>query len=187
MPEDIKKLTKNLSITLVDAITVLMGAIIIAISSQISIPLPNGVPITLQTFTVALVGYCLPTKKSIKIILTYLLLGIIGIPVFAQGKAGIQVLFGLTGGFLFGFIFFILLCSKAKNAKHIVTQIALSVAGLLLCHLFGSIQYSILTPNNLIQSILLVSLPFLVKDGISVLLAYMVSKKANFNIGKQEK
>lgn len=53
MPEDIKKLTKNLSITLVDAITVLMGAIIIAISSQISIPLPNGVPITLQTFTVA--------------------------------------------------------------------------------------------------------------------------------------
>lgn len=68
-----------------------------------------------------------------------------------------------------------------------MTQIVLSAAGLLLCHLFGAIQYSILTPNNLIQSILLVSLPFLVKDSISVLLAYMVSKKANFNIGKQEK
>ena len=136
---------------------------------------------TLQTFTVALVGFSLSYKKGIKAIISYLFLGIIGVPVFAQGKSGIATLFGLTGGFLFGFIFFVFCCSKAKDAKHLITKLALSAIGLLLCHLFGVLQYSILTGINPIQASMLVSVPFLLKDSLSVLLAFMISEKFKFD------
>lgn len=177
MSANIKNFTKSLNINWRDIATFITSAFLIAISSQISIPLPNGVPMTLQTFTVACVGFSLPSKKGINSIISYLLLGMIGIPVFAQGKSGIATLFGLTGGFLFGFIFFVFCCSKAKNAKHLITKLTLGIIGLLLCHLFGVLQYSLLTGINIIKASMLVSVPFLLKDVLSVLLAFMLSEK----------
>jgi len=181
MSENIKNWTKSLTVNWRDIATFLISAFVIAISSQISIPLPNGVPMTLQTFTVALLGFSLSSKKGIKAIVSYLFLGMLGLPVFAQGKGGIPVLFGLTGGFLFGFVFFVVCCSKAKKTNHLVSKLALSALGLLLCHLFGVLQYSILTGMNVLQATMLVSVPFLLKDGLSVLLAFMLSEKFNLN------
>lgn len=90
-----------------------------------------------------------------------------------------SVLFGLTGGFLFGFIFFVFCCSKVKKANHLITKLAFSIVGLLLCHLFGVLQYSILTGMNPLQASMLVSVPFLLKDVLSVLLAFMLSEQFN--------
>ena len=101
----------------------------------------------------------------------------IGIPVFAQDKSGISTLFGLTGGFLFGFIFFVFCCSKSKSANHLITKLILGIIGLLLCHLFGVLQYSLLTGIDIIKASMLVSVPFLIKDVLSVLLAFMLSEK----------
>lgn len=84
MLENIKNWTKSCNVNWRDIATFLIAAFFIAISSQISIPLPNGVPMTLQTFTVALVGFHLSTKKGMKAIVSYLFLGMIGIPVFAR-------------------------------------------------------------------------------------------------------
>ncbi|MCI8444403.1 MAG: biotin transporter BioY [Clostridia bacterium] len=181
MSENRKKLTKSFCMNWSDIAIFVVGAFFLAISSQVSIPLPNGVPMTLQTFSVALVGYCLSSQKGIKTILSYLFLGIIGIPVFAQAKSGIPTLLGLTGGFLFGFIFFVYCCSKAKKAKNLISKLAISAIGLLLCHLLGVLQYSILTNTNLIYAASLVSIPFLLKDFFSVLLAFLVSEKLNLD------
>ena len=159
------------------ALTCIIAAFILAIAAQISIPLPGGVPLTLQTFSVALIGFTLTQNKGIKTILTYLLLGVIGIPVFASGKCGIVTLFGLTGGFLLGFIPLVYFCSKAKKAKTTSKKIILSAIALATCHILGIIQYSILTTNNIINSFTLVSLPFLLKDSLSILLALMISEK----------
>ena len=111
MIENIKKVTSNIPLTLQNLLTYIIAAFVLAIAAQISIPLPNGVPLTLQTFTVAMIGFCLSTNKGLKTILTYLLLGVIGIPVFASGKAGFGTLFGLTGGFILGFILLVLFLS----------------------------------------------------------------------------
>lgn len=181
MSENIRNWTKSLNVNWKDIATFLIATFLIAISSQISIPLPNGVPMTLQTFTVALVGFSLSSKKGLKAIISYLFLGMIGIPVFSSGKGGISVLLGLTGGFLFGFIFFVFCCSKAKKTNHLLSKLALATIGLLLCHLFGVLQYSILTGINVFQATMLVSLPFLLKDGLSVLLAFMVYEKFKLN------
>lgn len=108
MSENIKKLTRNISIDWTLIFTLLATSFVIAVSSQISIPLPNGVPMTLQTFSVALAGFCLyKNNKGLKSIIAYLFLGLLGMPVFAQGKGGFVSLIGLTGGFLIGFIFLV--------------------------------------------------------------------------------
>ena len=73
---------------------------IIAVLSQITIPLPTHVPVTLQTFAVALAGYFLGWKGGAVSALVYGLLGAIGVPVFAGWSGGFSVIVGYTGGFI---------------------------------------------------------------------------------------
>lgn len=79
-------------------------SVIIAIFAQITIPL-GLIPLTLQTFIIGLTVTVLGLRTGTWAIIIYLFLGLIGLPVFAGGSAGMGVLFGPTGGFLIGFIF----------------------------------------------------------------------------------
>ena len=158
--------------------TVMIGmcTAIIAVLSQLSIPLPSGVPITLQTFAIALTGYLLGYKAGTFSTGIYVLLGMIGVPVFSNFGSGIAVLFGKTGGFLFGFLFMSFLCGLSigkKRKKHPISVIFLSVAGLLVCHLFGILQFHLITHIGFWPSAFLVSFPYIIKDIISVVLAYI--------------
>ena len=75
------------------------------VSAYIIIPLPFSLsPIALQTLIVNLVGFLLPPKQAFITMLIYILVGLIGIPVFTGGTAGPAKLFGPTGGYIFGFI-----------------------------------------------------------------------------------
>lgn len=78
-------------------------AAIIAILSQLTIPL-GIIPLTGQTLAVGLAATILGRKTGTNAILIYLLLGLIGLPVFAGMSSGFSVLFGPTGGYLIGFI-----------------------------------------------------------------------------------
>lgn len=83
-----------------------MFAAVIGVLAQFSIPLPfSPVPLTLQTFAIGLTATILGSKTGTYAIIGYLLMGMIGLPVFAGGGAGISSLVGPTGGFLVGFIF----------------------------------------------------------------------------------
>jgi len=87
---------------------ILIAVIFIAFFAQIEIILPinkDGIPITGQTFAVLLVGFFLGTKKGVLAIVIYLILGIVGLPIFAGGAGGFEVLYDDSVGFLFGFIF----------------------------------------------------------------------------------
>ena len=79
-------------------------AALVSIFAQISIPLPfTTVPLTLQIFGIAITGLILGSKCAFISTLIYLILGGIGVPVFAQFSAGIGVLFGPTGGYLLAY------------------------------------------------------------------------------------
>ncbi len=78
-------------------------AVFIAIFSQFSIPL-GPIPLTGQTFAVGLTATILKPKDAFQAVFIYLLMGVIGLPVFAEFHSGISVLFGATGGFLVGFL-----------------------------------------------------------------------------------
>lgn len=82
---------------------VIIGSIILAIASQISIPI-EPVPITLQTATVLFIGMIYGWYLGGCTVVLYLLEGAIGLPVFAGFSSGLPILLGPTGGYLFGFI-----------------------------------------------------------------------------------
>lgn len=148
---------------------------LLAILSQIAIPLPNGVPVTLQTFGVALAGYYLGPKKGGGAIAIYILLGSIGIPVFSNFKAGFAAIFGVTGGFLWGFIL-MAICAGTGREKKASKAVFGGFVGLLLCHLLGTLQFSALTGNPYAASFLMVSMPFIPKDAASVVFAYYFAR-----------
>src|SRR5699024_509029 len=78
-------------------------AAIIGILAQLTIPLPL-VPITGQTLAIGLAATILGSRYGTLSTIVYILIGAIGIPVFAQMQAGFGVILGPTGGFLIGFI-----------------------------------------------------------------------------------
>ena len=163
-----------------------MFAAIGAVTSWISIPMPSGVPITLQTFGMALIGYTLGYKFGTLSVGVYVALGAIGVPVFSGIKGGFSVIAGPTGGFIIGFILMAAICglcrlNKVKSLGYvpkIIISIALGIIGLLVCHLLGVIQFMLLFNDSFIAAALKVSIPYLIKDIISVAAAYFVSVAA---------
>ncbi len=154
-----------------------MFAAILAVLSQISLPMPSGVPVTLQTFAVALTGVVLAWKLGTVSTLIYILLGAVGVPVFSGFSGGVQVLVNYTGGFIWGFIVMALLCGIGIQRKNKVLGIALGLAGLAVCHLFGVIQFMVVLKMGFAESFLLASMPYIIKDVISVVLAYIVGSQ----------
>ena len=153
---------------------------VLSVISLISIPLPSGIPLTFQTFAVALCGYLLGIRCGLISLLVYLALGTVGLPVFSHAQGGLQVLIGgPTGGFLFGFIPLVLFCGISvyftwkRNGS--LFRPLFGIIGLLLCHLCGIAQYASITETPFHIAFCAVSLPFLFKDVLLVIGAYIVS------------
>lgn len=85
------------------AVLVVVGALFVALCAQVVIP-TQPVPFTGQTFGVLLVGGALGFRRGLLALLLYLAIGSFGLPVFAQGKAGLAIVQGATGGYLIGFV-----------------------------------------------------------------------------------
>ena len=85
----------------IDLAYMALGAVIIAVCSWISIP--TVVPFTLQTFAVFSVLGLLGGKRGTISVLIYILLGAVGVPVFAGFSGGFGVILGPTGGYIIGF------------------------------------------------------------------------------------
>lgn len=166
--------SKSAKITTKEIVCVGMFAAVLAVLSQISIPMPSGVPITLQTFAVALTGVVLAWKLGTASMIVYILLGAVGVPVFAGFSGGAQVLVNYTGGFIWGFIVMTLLCGIGIQRKNKVIGILFGLAGLAVCHLFGTIQFMFVMKMGFVESFLLASAPYLIKDVISVVLGFVI-------------
>lgn len=147
---------------------------VIAVVAQIALPLPGGVPLTLQTFAIAFCGYCLGWQGGVVAVASYLLLGGCGLPVFSSLGGGIGWLLGPTGGFLWGFLPLVFCCGLRKKKK---AAILLGFLGLMACHLIGIAQFAAVSGNGLWQAYLAVSLPYLLKDGGSLLAAHWLARR----------
>lgn len=104
----VKPQTKKYTRYLFETILLLLGSFFIASMAQISIPLWfTPVPITMQTFALAMIAGLLGAKRSVAITILYLAEGAMGLPVFAGGAAGYLHFVGPTGGYLLGFILYV--------------------------------------------------------------------------------
>ena len=164
------------SIAIMTAITVVMA--------QISIPMPMGVPMTMQTFAITLAGVILGSKKGGLSILVYVLLGAIGVPVFAGFSGGIGVLAGTTGGYIIGFLFsaLVMWAMEKLPGKKSVMQIVSMIVGLIVCYAFGTAWFMIVysRANGAVGLATVLGwcvIPFIIPDIIKIVLAYGLSRK----------
>ena len=131
-----------------DMAYVAIMAVVIAICSWISIP--TTVPFTLQTFAVFLAVGVLGGRRGTFAVLVFILLGAVGVPVFAGFQGGIGVLLGTTGGYLLGFLLSALLywaMTRALGEKTPV-MVAAMVLGLIVCYAFGTAWFMIVYARN---------------------------------------
>ena len=92
---------------LTETAVILAAVFFIALSAQITIEVPLNdakIPISGQSFAVLLVAGILGLKRGVGSVALYVLLGVLGLPIFADGESGLDVLMGGSGGFLIGFI-----------------------------------------------------------------------------------
>jgi len=135
-------------------------AAIIAVCAQISIPMPFGVPMTLQTLAIALAGVMLGTKNGTIAVFVYILLGAVGLPVFANLSGGMGVIFGPTGGFILAFpLFAFATAMGAKRGR--LGFMGWLVLGKVVLYSSGFLMFSLVTGNSLLASVGFVALPFL--------------------------
>ena len=156
--------------------TALMTAVVTVISL---ISLPNavtGVAITLQVFAVALSSYLLGVKRGLLAVLSYIIIGLIGVPVFSGFRGGFDAIVGPTGGFIIGFLPLALFCGLSNHKNKIWYSILFGVIGLIVCHIFGVVQYSVYSKSGILSSAVLVSFPYLIKDLVLLLGAYFSAK-----------
>ena len=150
-----------------------------AIGAYITIPL-QPVPITLQDFFTFLAATLLGGYAGALSQVIYILLGIIGLPVFAGGKAGIGVLLGPTGGFLIGFVIGAFVMGKIVEMRKEPGWAWITMAsliGLLIIYTLGAIQLSILAKISLEKALLVGVLPFIPGDLCKLVLATVVYQK----------
>ncbi len=152
-----------------------MFTAVIAVLSQISFPLPSGVPVTLQTFAVALAGYVLGAKYGAYSTAIYIALGAVGAPVFAGFSGGPGFITSLSGGFIWGFLFLAFFCGLGITKSSKVIANAFGIVGLIICHVLGVLQFSLVAKTNLIAAFTAVSVPYLIKDVLSLIIAYGIA------------
>lgn len=158
-----------------------MFAAIISVLSILTIPTPWGVPFTLQTFAIALCGFVLGKKYGTLATGVYVLLGAVGLPVYAGMKGGFGVLFGPTGGYIIGFIFMALLCGIAydfwrkSGVKKYACTIIFALLGLAACHALGIVQLKNYYEMTWAAAAMAGTVPYLVKDILSVIAAFFLA------------
>lgn len=150
-------------------------AALLAVLSQISIPLPTGIPVTLQTFAVALCGFALGPGLGAAAVGVYLALGAVGVPVFAGFSGGIGSFVGMTGGYLWAFLPMAFLCGLGARQKNRALALTVGFLGLVVCHLCGSFQFALVSAVSPWNAFLLASAPYLLKDAASLVVAYLAA------------
>ena len=157
-------------------------AVLMAICSWISIPM--AVPFTLQTFGVFMAVGVLGGKRGSLAVLIYILMGAIGVPVFAGFSGGIGVILNTTGGYIVGF-----LCSalvmwgmEALLGRKPVIQIISMVLGLIVCYALGTAWFMVVYARNTgavgLGTVLgWCVIPFIIPDLVKIALAFVLSRK----------
>lgn len=160
----------------------LMFVFLIWAGAWISIPI-EPVPLTLQTAVIFLAALLLPMRYALCSVILYILLGVLGLPVFSGGRSGIEVLYGPTAGFIFGFVLITLMISHlTKNVRYkavltnqywtaawpcIVATITLQLCGMLWGKIYTGEPWSVIFENWLH--------PFYINMIVKIILATVIA------------
>jgi biotin transport system substrate-specific component len=176
----------KLNLLVKEMIVAAIFAAITSILAQISIVVPfSPVPITLQILAVYLSAIILGSKLSSISQLVYLLLGAVGVPVFANFHGGLNSILGPTGGYLISYPIIAFIIGKIIEKKYniAITTLGLCIS-LLICYSMGVLQLSFVTKMSLQKAIMLGAAPYILLDSAKILAAYLVGVKVRRSLLK---
>ena len=159
-----------------------MFAALMAVISQLSVPLPTGVPVTIQVMGIALIGAILGWKKGFFAVLVYILVGAAGLPIFANFQGGIQCLVGMAGGYILAWPIMAICCGirlfPEKKIANLVSSIVLALVGLMIVEFVGAFQWSLLTSEMTLKAIIAYSfVAFIPKDIVITIIGVLLGRQ----------
>lgn len=165
-----------------DMVLISLFATLIAACAWISVP--TAVPFTMQTFGIFSATGILGGKKGTIAICVYLLLGAIGLPIFAGGTSGIGILLGSTGGYMIGWILAGLIMWGAERIlgqKMWVCTLSM-IVGLIGCYILGTAWFMIIYAQeagriSLWSALSMCVIPFIIPDLVKIALALLIRKR----------
>lgn len=177
-----KKKSAN-KISLSGTVLTAVFSALLCVLSPFTLPL-GGVPLTLSIFAVCCVSTVLG-KKGVISVLLYIILGAIGLPVFAAFTGGIGVLAGPTGGFILGYIPLALITGyAAEKQKSVAFSFGFSLLGLILCYFCGFLWYIFTAEVSFWQGLTVSVFPFIIPDIIKISAGVFLGRKIKAVIQK---
>ena len=174
----------NSVLSLREMIAAAMMTAVTAVCAWITVP--AAVPFTMQTFALFCSVLLLGGKGGFFSLLTYILIGAAGVPVFSGFKGGPGVLLGTTGGYIIGFLFMPLIFLAAEKffGSRIIPQIAALLLGLLVCYAFGTAWFIHVSTNTvtLEKALKWCVIPFIIPDLIKLVLALILTSRVKKHI-----
>ena len=149
---------------------------IICIMAPFSFPLPSGVPMTLQTFIIALIAIVLGAKRGAIATLIYILLGALGLPVFSGFTGGWQIIIGPTGGFILSFpiMAYLIGLGMEHRSRYKGSLFIGVIIGNIINLIFGTIIFCFLSGVTFATGFTTCVLPFLPITILKMTLAWMI-------------
>lgn len=163
-----EKKTKNLVLTA-------LFAALLAVLSQIQLTI-GPVPFNLAVFGAYLTGMLLQPVWAAASVAVYMLMGLVGIPVFAGFAGGPAVLFGKTGGYVMGYLFIALFTAVAVRRKNMACTVLGMLLGLAVCYALGTAWFMLITGTGLVQSLAWCVFPFVIPDVVKGVCAYVLGR-----------
>jgi biotin transport system substrate-specific component len=145
----------------------------VALCAQVYIPF-QPVPLTGQTFGVLMVGGALGFRRGALALLLYLAIGLIGLPVFAEGKHGIDIVRGATGGYLIGFVVAAAIVGRLAELgwdRHIGGSLGAMLIGTVVIYAFGVPWLKVSTGMSWAEAVAVGLTPFLLWDTAKLVVA----------------
>lgn len=154
-----------------------LGALIVAVSAQVAFTVPlSPVPMTLQGLAVIAVGGLFGPVAGTGALVTYLVAGLLGAPVFAQGASGMVRLLGPTGGYLLAFPVAALIAGTVGQRGNLLRSFAGALLAMLTIHLGGWAWLALGLGGERATTVGVA--PFLVPDALKVVLAALIMWRA---------
>jgi len=172
-----------------DVALVVAGALFIYLTSRIVIPVPGTpVPITGQTFGVLLVGGALGFRRGLIAVALYVLLGVVGLPFFAEGKGGLSVIAGTRGGYLIGFVVAGAVVGRLAELgwdRRIGGALGAMLVGSVVIYAIALPWMKVVTGWSVDETIQKGLLPFLLGDALKLVLAAVLFPAAWWVVGRR--
>lgn len=170
--------SKNKSAQITDIVFTALFVAVLVVCSQIIIPF-GQVPVTLQTVGVFLSASVLGARLSGVSVIIYILLGVVGLPVFSGFSSGVGYLLGPTGGYIIGFFFMAVVVGVITEKLGKVTGVlaVAMVLGLLVCYAFGTAWFCVVMKSDFIYGLLWCVVPYIIPDIIKIVFSVLMVKR----------